>query len=308
MALVLAPKLTRHKKKSQNHKISVDHVMFDVTTASSVSLRYLDQSETEEGSGVMKRDDRQAAIMDLLVEQGSVELEDLAQRFAVSKMTIHRDLDELEQAGVLRKIRGGATTEAGTQFESDFRFRERRSGAAKERMCDAALALVEPGMTVMINDGSTAAVLGRRLVEKRPLTVITNNAAVIDALRDESGITLITLGGTYSAKFNAYFGVVTEGSLAQLRADIAFISVPAVAGMEAFHMDDEVVRAKRAMQHAARQNVLLVNHARFDRTALHKLCDLTDYAAIITDDTPSDAAQQALAQGGVALTIAMGRT
>ena len=252
----------------------------------------------------MKRDERQQAIMDLLVEQGSVDLDDLATRFVVSKMTIHRDLDELEQAGVLRKIRGGATTEAGTQFESDFRFRERRSGASKDRMTTEALKLVEPGMTVMVNDGSTAAVLGRRLVEKRPLTVITNNGAVIDALRDEAGITLIALGGTYSAKFNAYFGVVTECALERLRADIAFISVPAVSGMQAFHMDDEVVRAKRAMQASATQSCLLVNHARFDRTALHKLCDLTDYAAIITDDTPSDAARDALVTGGVALTIA----
>mgnify|MGYP000194551654 FL=1 len=252
----------------------------------------------------MKRDERQQAIMDLLVEQGSVDLEDLAQRFVVSKMTIHRDLDELEQAGVLRKIRGGATTEAGTQFESDFRFRERRSGVAKDRMTDEALKLVEPGMTVMVNDGSTAAVLGRRLVEKRPLTVITNNAAIMDALRDESGITLIALGGTYSAKFNAYFGIVTEDALDRLRADIAFISVPAVAGMEAFHMDDEVVRAKRAMQASARQSCLLINHTRFERTALHKLCDLTDYTAIITDDTPPQAALDAMAEGGVDLIVA----
>lgn len=256
----------------------------------------------------MKRDDRQTAIMDLLVEQGSVELDDLAQRFAVSKMTIHRDLDELEQAGLLRKIRGGATTEAGTQFESDFRVRERRGGAAKDRMTEAALRLIEPGMTVMVNDGSTAAVLGKRLVEKRPLTVITNNAAIIDALRGEAGITLIALGGVYSAKFNAYFGVVTEGALARLRADVAFISVPAVSGLQAFHMDDEVVRSKRAMQAASTQSCLLVNHTRFDRTALHELCPLTDYAAIITDDTPSQAARDALAQGGVALTIAKEET
>ena len=143
----------------------------------------------------MKREERRQAIMDLLVEKRAVELDDLAERFAVSKMTIHRDLDDLEAEGVLRKVRGGATIEAGTQFESDFRIRARQDGEAKARMARAALELVEPGMTVMINDGSMAALLGSALVDKRPLTVITNNAAVIDDLKDEPGITLIALGG-----------------------------------------------------------------------------------------------------------------
>ena len=71
----------------------------------------------------MKRDERRQAIMDLLVGARAVDLDDLADRFAVSRMTIHRDLDDLEQAGLLRKVRGGATIEAGTQFESDFRIR-----------------------------------------------------------------------------------------------------------------------------------------------------------------------------------------
>lgn len=113
-------------------------------------------------------------------------LDALAAHFSVSNMTIHRDLDDLEAAGILRKIRGGATIEAGTQFESDFRFREQQGSDAKGAMADAALALIEPGMTVIINDGSMAAVLGARLTERRPLTVVTNNAAVIDALKFET--------------------------------------------------------------------------------------------------------------------------
>lgn len=72
---------------------------------------------------VLKREERRQAIMDLLVETRAADLDALAERFAVSRMTIHRDLDDLEQAGLLRKVRGGATIEAGIQFESDFRIR-----------------------------------------------------------------------------------------------------------------------------------------------------------------------------------------
>ncbi|MDP0929661.1 DeoR/GlpR family DNA-binding transcription regulator [Paracoccus onubensis] len=252
----------------------------------------------------MKRDGRRQAIMDFLIEARAVGLDDLADRFGVSKMTIHRDLDDLEQAGLLRKVRGGATIETGTRFESDFRIRELQDADAKTRMAAAALDLVEPGMTVMINDGSMAAVLGARLPEKAPLTVITNNAAVIDRLKGLPRMTLIALGGEYSAKFNGFFGVVTETALSRLRADLAFISTPAVAGLQAFHMDDAAVQAKRAMIGAAERSVLLVNHRRFGRPALHLLADLAEFDAIITDASPSVEIRDAIAGAGLQVTIA----
>lgn len=252
----------------------------------------------------MKRDERRQAIMDQLIEARAVDLDDLATRFAVSKMTIHRDLDDLEQAGLLRKVRGGATIETGTQFESDFRIRELQDADAKTRMARAALDLVEPGMTVMVNDGSMAALLGACLPDKSPLTVITNNAAVIDRLRDTPRITLIALGGVFSAKFNGFFGVVTETALSRLRADLAFISTPALAGLQAFHMDDAAVRAKRAMISAAGRSVLLVNHRRFGRSALHVLADLAEFSSIITDADPAPQDRAAIDRAGIGLTIA----
>lgn len=252
----------------------------------------------------MKREDRKQAIMDLLVAEGAVDLDDLAQRFWVSKMTIHRDLDDLEASGVMRKVRGGGTIDAGTQFESDFRFRAQQDREAKSIMAEAALALVEHGMSVMINDGSMAALLGARLAEKRPLTVITNNAAIIDALKGEGGIKLIATGGEYSTKYNGFFGVVTEASLAALRADLAFVSAPAVSGIEVFHMSDSVVRAKRAMLAGASKTCLLVNHSRFGRTALHRLANLSEFDLIITDISPAEEHHAAIVKAGLTLTVA----
>ena len=235
----------------------------------------------------MKRDERRQAIIDILVETRAVDLDDLALRFDVSKMTIHRDLDELEQAGVLRKVRGGATIEAGTRFESDFRFRELQEADVKRAMAEAAAALVEPGMTVLINDGSMAAVLGdvlaRDPVRRKPVTIITNNAAILERNKAESGVTLIGLGGVYSPKFNAYFGIVTEEALPRLRADIAFISAPAVSGALAYHMDEAVVRTKRAMMASSRQSCLMINSRRFGHTALHVLADLNEFDTVLSD-------------------------
>jgi DeoR/GlpR family transcriptional regulator of sugar metabolism len=252
----------------------------------------------------MKRDERRKAIMDLLVTVRAATLDDLADRFAVSRMTIHRDLDDLEQAGVLRKVRGAATIEAGTRFESDFRVRAMQDTGPKARMAQAALALGEPAMTLLVNGGSMAALLARGLVEKRPLTVITNNAAIVDHLRDQPGITLKALGGTYSAKYNAFFEGITKHTLSRLRAYIAFISTPAVSGCRAFHMDGEVVRTKRGMMDAVTQSCLLINHTCFGRSALHLLADLREFAAVITDAAPDASEAAILQRAGITLTIA----
>ncbi|CAK7257956.1 DeoR family transcriptional regulator [Shinella sp. WSC3-e] len=241
----------------------------------------------------VKREERRQEIINLLVESRAVELDDVAARFGVSKMTIHRDLDDLERAGVLRKVRGGATIDAGTQFESDFRFRELQEADVKRALAEAAAELVEPGMTVMINDGSMASVLGDVLCAKKPITLITNNAAILERAKGMSGVTLIGLGGVFSAKFNAYFGIVTEEALSRLRADIAFVSAPAASGRLSYHMDEAVVRAKRAMMAASRQKCLLINSRRFGHTALHVLADLAEFDTVISDKPlPHDTAAE----------------
>lgn len=252
----------------------------------------------------VRKEERRQEIINLLVADKTVDLDALADRFLVSKMTIHRDLDDLEREGVLRKVRGGATIDAGTQFESDFRFREHQESDAKALMARAAVDLVEPGMTVMVNDGSMAAVLGEMLIEKRPLTLITNNAAIMERMKGEGGISLIALGGTYSAKFNAYLGVLTEEALSRLRADIAFLSTPAVSGRKAYHMDDSVIRAKRMMIASAARTCLLVNHQRFGRMALHVMADLEDFDVVITDRTPEASVVEDFERAGIPLTIA----
>lgn len=252
----------------------------------------------------MKRDDRRQQILDALVRDGAVQLDELAELFGVSKMTIHRDFDDLESEGLLRRTRGGASIEPGSQFESDFRFRHLQGHDLKERMARAALEWVEPGMTVMVNDGSTATVLGSLLPEKRPLTVITNNDAVMENLKAEPGITVLALGGKYSAKYNAWVGRVTEETLGSLRADIAFISTPAAGDGYVYHMDDDITRTKRKMMDGAAKSILLINHLRFDHTALHVLAPFGEFAAVVTDAEPSETARAQIEAAGVELVVA----
>ena len=256
------------------------------------------------GRSAVKPEDRRREIVETLVEEGSATLEGLAARFAVSKMTIHRDLDLLEAEGLLRKVRGGATIESSGQFESDFRYRARRAAEEKRRIAERAAGFVEPGMSVMVDDGSTSQALAPFLIERRPLTVITNNAALIGALAGEAGIALIALGGLYSPKFNGFFGVLTETALAELRADAALISTSSILGRDAYHQDQEVLAVKRRMIESAARRYLMADHGKFGRTALHRLCGLDRFDAVVTSTGLASPLAEALARDGIALHFA----
>lgn len=240
----------------------------------------------------MKADDRRHEIVELLVDAGIVALDDLARQFGVSQMTIHRDLDALEAEGLLRKIRGGATIEASGQFESDFRYRSRMASEEKRQIARHAAGFIEPGTSVMVDNGSTSQMLLPFLIERRPLTVITNNLDLILGLAGQSGIDLISLGGNYSRKFNGFFGVLTEKALEGLRADAVLLSSSAIAGQLAFHQDQEVLGVKRRMIASAAKRYLMVDHQKFGRTALHLLADLKSFDGVITTDAlPNDKAK-----------------
>ncbi|TGQ68583.1 MAG: DeoR/GlpR transcriptional regulator [Mesorhizobium sp.] len=251
----------------------------------------------------MKSDIRRQGIVDFLIDAGQASVDDLAARFGVSKMTVHRDLDELEESGVLRKVRGGASIQPSSLFESDFRYRQKQAAEEKQRLAAAAVAMVEPGQTVMIDDGSTAGGIARHLADLRPLTVISNNLAVIQELAGTGGINLITLGGQYSKKFHGFFGLLAEASLRSLRADVAFLSSSAILGASAFHQDQEVVQTKRLMMAAATRKYLLVDHGKFGRSALHFLTELTAFDTVFTGREPEPEMRKALDGAGVSLTV-----
>ena len=246
----------------------------------------------------MKPENRRTEIVEMLLEQGSASLEELANRFSVSTMTIHRDLDFLENDGLLRKVRGGASIESSGEFESDFRYRTRLSTLEKSSITRQAATFVEPGTSVMIDDGTTSQTIVPWLLQKTPLTVITNNLAIMEELADQSSVNLIALGGSFSKKYQGFFGVLTHQALSALRADVALVSASAISGSTAFHQDQEVLSVKRQMIAASAACYLMVDHRKFGKTALHLFSELDMFdGVIVSRSLPSETVQELHASG-----------
>ncbi|QIN81499.1 DeoR family transcriptional regulator [Rubrobacter tropicus] len=262
---------------------------------------------TGEGSGrgsVGRVAERQARVAEYVLEKGSVGIKDLTDLFGVSLITIHRDLDELERQGLLRKLRGHVTAQPTSRFDSSVRYRLRTATAEKEALARSAAAQVRPGDSVILDESTTALMAARLLPEKSPITVITNFVMAMNELHGLRGVDLIMLGGEYLPALEAFGGAVCEASLSVVRADVVLMSTSAVSDCFALHQDQEIMRGKRAMMNSAKRRILLVDHTKFDKVALHRLAHLSDFDLVIVDAKVSEAQIQELQENEIPFEIA----
>lgn len=239
-----------------------------------------------------------------MLEHGSANVKDLAGLFGVSLITIHRDLDELERQGVLRKLRGYVTAQPSSLFDSNVRYRLRVAMAEKEGIASFALTQVEPGQSVMLDESTTALMLAKLLPNKAPLTVITNFVMILNELSEVRGIDLVSLGGKYLPFLAAFGGEVCQASLAAVHADILFMSTSAVSDCVALHQDERTMRGKRAMMSSANRRVLLVDHTKFGKVAFHKLAHLGDFDLVVVDSGIDEAHLDKLRECSVPVQVA----
>ncbi|OZM82990.1 DeoR family transcriptional regulator [Pseudonocardia sp. MH-G8] len=265
-------------------------------------------TDEQSSSRASKQRTRQFGIAETVIAEGTVRIEALAERFGVSVMTVHRDLDELENQGVLRKTRGQATALASSLFESNTAFRLGQNQADKEALAHAALDYVEPGQAILMEDSTTGIYLARLLPARAPLTVITNFLSVAAELARESGITLNLLGGQYYGWCDATMGGMTLAAIKAIRADTFITSTSAITDDVCFHQTQDTVLVKRAMFESAAQRILYVDHTKFDRRALHALLPLTDFDVVIVDAATPAEHQRRLRQKGVEVVVAPSRS
>lgn len=230
---------------------------------------------------------RQRTITEVVMAEGAVRIEQLAERFDISLMTVHRDLDELEARGLLRKSRGVATALSTALVESSDVYRSHRQVAEKESLALAALEFIEPGQAIFLDDSTTVLQLAKHLSAKAPLTVITNVLTLMNELTGIRGISLLALGGDYYNWCSAFMGRMTNDAISKLRADIFIMSTSAITDDVCFHQTLETVDTKRAMFEAAATRILLVDHTKFEKRALHALAELTEYDIVIVDHLTS---------------------
>ena len=258
----------------------------------------MDAKRTPQGPRQSRINERRDAVMHAVLADGSVRIEDLAQQFGISLMTAHRDLDNLESRGILRKSRGVAVATSTSLVESSDTYREGRQQSEKEMLVRTCMEYIEPGQSIVLDDSTTVRHIAQFIHTRTPLTVITNALPLINALRDIRGVTLIALGGTFYNWCNAFMGHPTVQEISSLRADTVIMSTAAIVDDECFHQQQETVDLKRSMFDSAAKRILLADHTKFEKRALYGLFHLTDFDMVIVDQkTPEEHISRLRAKG-----------
>ena len=226
---------------------------------------------------------RRELIRDQVLQSGSVRITELASGLGVTAMTIHRDLNVLESQGWLRKVRGGATVDVNAGIDTTVRHRLTVTTEAKEQVARCALQFLDGADAVMLDDSTTALRLAELLPGRGPLTVITNFLVALNALAEASDIQLIGLGGDYDATYAAFHGLQVRDQIAKLRSDVLFMSTTAVLDGHLYHKSQETILIRHALMASAARRILLVDHTKFRRRAVHQLAPLTAFDAVIVD-------------------------
>lgn len=228
-------------------------------------------------------------IVSLVSKEGVTTVEWLADNLEVSSMTVYRDVSELVDQGLLTRSYGEVSAASSSLTESSSKLRLGTNRELKDRIAKAAIKYVRRGDAILLDDSTTSAHLIPALRNLSPITVATNARFIEELLINEPHMSLIHLGGDYLNWADAFFGPMTIRNIESLGIDVCLMSTTAVRGAHCYHPDPTVAETKRAMIHSAQRRILMVDHSKFVRTALHRFVAITDFTAVITDSlTPAD--------------------
>jgi DeoR/GlpR family transcriptional regulator of sugar metabolism len=225
---------------------------------------------------------RHIKILDLITEHQKLEVSALAELLGVSKVTVRKDLAELEELGVLRREHGygviGAVDDIGRRLAYHYEI--------KRKIAQAAALEVEDGETVIIESGSCCALLAEELANtKRAVTIITNSAFIANHVRHALHTKIILLGGDYQGEAQVVVGPITIKCAEDFFTDKLFIGTDGFTEKFGFtgrnHLRAVTVQG---MAKQARQVMVLTESEKFSHQGVVGLVKTADVTAVFTDD------------------------
>lgn len=236
---------------------------------------------------------RHVALAEFVMKRGSVSMQEIVEQSGLSTMTSYRDVNALEEAGLLQRHRGRVTAVAGGLQEASASFRVEQEAASKEAIARTVAKMVPVGSSVVLDDSTSGVYVVRELAFSAPLTVITNSLLIARETTHSPALRLFLTGGSYQAWAEATLGPTALASLADIDADFCVLSASGILHGRCYHPYEDVVAVKRAMLRTARTKLLLLDHTKLRRKALHAFAKLQDFDHVIVDPgvTPEDLAQ-----------------
>ncbi len=214
--------------------------------------------------------ERKEKILDRLRKTGQININDDAKLFNVSISTLHRDLEDLEKQGLIKKVMGGAVLVKGIQFATHFDKRLQNQAKEKKAIARKAVQSIQDDTSIYLDHSTTTTYLAREIKQRayKSLLVLTNSLQIPLELGGIQGIQVISTGGAVESEFKAFYGRWVVDSLQRINLNQIFISVGAISVrnglMTQMHFINDLI--PELFRRSQRINVLV------DSSKFYKLC------------------------------------
>jgi DeoR family fructose operon transcriptional repressor len=248
--------------------------------------------------------ERRQEIATLVEERGRGDVAELAGRFDVTPETIRRDLTELEQRRLLRRVHGGAISIH--RFRSEPAVAEKASAMANEKalIAEAARSFVPEQGSVLIDAGTSTSALAQ-IFPDQELTVFTHSVAIALELASRRDLQIHVIGGRLRTRTLANVDDWALRQLAALRVDVAFVGTNGFSVVRGLSTPDPAEAAvKHAIYLAAAQTVVLADHTKLDQESAVRFAEIGEFDVLISDSGLAKADSRALEDAGVEVVLA----
>lgn len=245
--------------------------------------------------------ERERAILELLANRSYLSVSEFSSILGVSEVTIRGDLSALEEKGYLLRSRGGAIP----AIHRNIIERQKLHVAEKQRIAKKAAELVHDGDRIMIEAGTTTALITRYLVGKQDVQIVTNSMLAFSYGRVNPQINLILTGGSFRRETESLVGPVAVQSLGSFNARLAFVGTDGFSLARGMTTQlTEGAEIVRAMSKRAEITWLIADSSKFDKIGFVSVLPLQAVHGIITDAGLSQEAVQALQAEGLEILLA----
>lgn len=249
---------------------------------------------------------RRKLIQDYLTTHKIASITDLSELVETSEATIRRDLEWLENEGLLERTYGGAILNQRINLESAYEQRATSYPEKKRRIGERAASMIEDGDIIFINSGTTTAQIFRYIPKDANVTVITNNTVTAFEIGEDVGYEVILLGGTLNNKVNAVTGSLTVNNLSQVYADKTFVGVDGISLKFGCTVptsaEAEIVRTMIARTRGL--VAVVTDHSKWGLVSNYEVAQVDQIHKLITDDGIDSGAYDALVSQSVDVVIA----
>ena len=252
--------------------------------------------------------ERQSALALLARSEGRVSVVEAAAAFEVTPETIRRDLEQLDRAGVIQRVHGGAIpAEHGQLGDRAVSDRESSAAAEKDRIAHAALSYLPTTIhgSILLDAGTTTGRLARALPVEADLAVFTSCPLIAAVVAERAQRDVELSGGRVRGLTQACVGAETVAWFERLRVDVAFIATNGVSFTHGLSTPDLAeASVKRAMVRCANKVVLLADSRKLGVETACSFARLDDIDVLITDSALADAFRRRLTDFGIEVVTA----